>query len=74
MKAAPPSFMGVPYDEMADDPATTADEAHNFEPHYDRHVWVHRDNPIGVFAQFNPQVSCEAGKAHQTASAAHASH
>lgn len=59
----PPSFMGVAYDSMADDPATPADEAHMFAPHYDRHVWVHRDNPIGVFAQFNPNVSCAAQKA-----------
>ena len=70
----PPSFMGVPYDSMADDPATSADEAHNFEPHYDRHVWVHRPNPIGVFAQFNPEVSCAASQAHQMASGAHSAH
>ena len=57
--AAPPSFMGVPYDSMVDDPATQADEAHGFAPHYDRHVWVYRDNPFGVFAQFNPNVSCD---------------
>src|SRR5204863_1032578 len=25
----------------------------------DRHVWVYRDNPFGVFAQFNPNVSCD---------------
>ena len=53
-----PSFHGVPYDHMADDPATPADEAHMFEPHFDRHVWVFRDNPNGVFAPFNPNVSC----------------
>jgi hypothetical protein len=56
---APPSYQGVPYDRMADDPATTVDEAHMFEPHYDRHVWVHRDNPKGVFAQFNPNATCK---------------
>jgi hypothetical protein len=55
----PPTFHGVPYNMMADDPATPdVDEAHHFEPHYDRHVWVHRSNPDGVFAQFNPKVSC----------------
>ncbi len=70
----PPSFMGVPYDSMADDPATAADEAHNFEPHYDRHVWLHRENPIGVFAQFNPQVSCEHSKANHIASGGHTPH
>jgi hypothetical protein len=55
----PPSFHGVPYDRMEDDPATEADEAHGFEPHYDRHVWIYRDNPDGVFAPFNPNVSCK---------------
>jgi hypothetical protein len=55
---APPSFHGRPYERMADDPATEADEAHMFEPHYDRHVWVFRDNPSGVFAPFNPNVRC----------------
>jgi len=55
---APPSFHGVSYDYMADDPATAVDEAHLFEPHYDRHVWIYRENPNGMFAQFNPTVSC----------------
>lgn len=58
----PPSFHGVPYDHMVDDPATKIDEAHGFMPHYDRHVWVFRDNPNGVFAQYNPNVSCKAAK------------
>ena len=72
---APPSFMGVPYDSMQDDPATPADEAHMFEPHYDRHVWVHRANPFGVFAQFNPNVSCAAQRNPSTAAtAAHRAH
>jgi hypothetical protein len=62
-----PSFMGMPYDSMEDDPATAADEAHHFAPHYDRHVWVHRENPIGVFAQFNPRVGCEHSKANHLA-------
>ncbi len=55
----PPSFEGVPYDLMADDPKTMVDEAHKFEPHYDRHVWLYRDNPKGVFTPFNPKVTCE---------------
>lgn len=54
----PPSFHGVAYDTMKDDPATPVDEAHLFEPHHDRHVWIYRDNPNGVFAPFNPAVSC----------------
>lgn len=55
----PPAFQGVAYDHMVDDPATTIDEAHNFDEHYDRHVWLYRENPNGVFAPFNPNVSCE---------------
>jgi len=56
---APPTFQGVAYDQMVDDPATTLDEAHMFEPHYDRHVWLYRDNPNGVYAQFNPNATCK---------------
>lgn len=65
-----PSFHGVAYDAMTDDPATPVDEAHMFEPHYDRHVWIYRENPNGVFAQFNPNVTCEhhRGGSHQHAS------
>jgi hypothetical protein len=58
----PPSYQGVPYDLMQDDPDTKVDEAHMFEPHYDRHVWLFRHNPNGTFAQFNPRVSCAAHK------------
>lgn len=54
----PPTFHGVPYDSMQDDPSTPIDEAHMFEPHFDRHVWIYRDNPAGVFTPFNPAVSC----------------
>jgi hypothetical protein len=57
--AEPPSFHGVPYDLMQDDPATEVDEAHLFEPHYDRHVWLWRENPNGVFAQYNPAATCD---------------
>lgn len=57
--AAPPTFHGVVFDHMIDNPDTELDEAHMFEEHYDRHVWVHRENPNGVFASFNPNVSCE---------------
>lgn len=28
-------------------------------PHYDLHVWVWKANPTGVFASFNPNVSCQ---------------
>lgn len=59
----PPTFHGVQYEMMADDPRTKVDEAHMFEPHYDLHVWLFRDNPNGQFAPFNPNVSCAAVKA-----------
>lgn len=68
--STPPSFHGVAYDTMVDDPSTDADEAHMFEPHYDRHVWIYRDNPNGVFAPFNPTVSCE----HHTGPRTHEAH
>ena len=54
----PPTFHGVAWDMMMDDPATEVDEAHGFAPHYDRHVWIYRENPNGVFKPFNPAVSC----------------
>jgi hypothetical protein len=66
--AEPPSFHGVPYDDMEDDPATGVDEAHMFEPHYDRHVWLYRENTNGIFAQYNPTVTCE----HHTTTHDHA--
>lgn len=66
-----PSFHGTPYNYMADDPATKIDEGHMFEPHYDLHVWLYRENPAGVFAQFNPDVSCAAHKPRHAEAAAH---
>ena len=57
-----PTFHGVPYNRMADNPATPVDEGHMFMPHFDRHVWLYRKNPNGMFAQFNPNVSCAAEK------------
>jgi hypothetical protein len=62
----PPTFHGIDYDHMADDPATQLDEAHHFEPHFDRHVWLFRDNPEGVFTPFNPNVSCAHAQVQMT--------
>jgi hypothetical protein len=28
-------------------------------PHYDLHVWIWQANPSGMFAMFNPNVSCQ---------------
>ncbi|WP_300517546.1 hypothetical protein [Aliiroseovarius sp.] len=54
-----PEINGKPWDAMADDPATEADEAHYFAPHFDQHVWIFRDNPAGTLMPFNPAVTCE---------------
>jgi hypothetical protein len=64
--SAPPSYYGVAYDSMVDDPVTAADEAHMFTPHFDRHVWIYRDNPNGIFRPFNPAVSCRHHKGAHT--------
>jgi hypothetical protein len=63
-----PSFAGQEFNLMVDDPATELDEAHMFAPHYDLHVWIYRENPLGTFAQFNPNATCK----HFTQAAAHA--
>lgn len=62
--AQPPSFHGNQYYTMVDNPATPADEAHGFMPHYELHIWLYRHNPSGLFAQFNPRTSC-AGAPHE---------
>jgi hypothetical protein len=64
---APPTFLGRAYVHMVDDPKTPADEAHGFEPHYELHAWVFRENPNGTFEPFNPNVTCEysTATAHQ---------
>ena len=68
---ARPTFHGTPYNYMADVPETKIDEGHLFEPHYDLHVWLYRDNPAGIFSQFNPAVSCAAHKTAHTEAMAH---
>lgn len=56
----PPEFHGFQFFHRIDNPVTTyADEAHLFEPHYELHMWLYEENPAGVFAQFNPRVSCD---------------
>jgi hypothetical protein len=72
--SAPPTFHGVPYDTMIDDPATATDEAHMFAPHFDRHVWIYRDNPNGVFAPFNPAVTCTHHRGARSHPTTHSSH
>jgi hypothetical protein len=65
---SPPTFQGHVYNRMVDDPATEVDEAHHFEPHYDLHVWLYRENPAGMFSQFNPAGTC---RHHQSAAHKH---
>jgi hypothetical protein len=33
-------------------------EAHGLPDHYELHAWVWRQNPSGMFAQWNPKVAC----------------
>lgn len=63
----PPAYQGHEYYYMHDNPATEVDEAHGFEPHYELHMWVYRENPSGLFAPFNPGVSCDAAAGHAAA-------
>lgn len=54
--AAAPSLAGQAFDDHRDPAAR-----HGLPfAHYDLHVWVWQDNPSGVFAPFNPTVSCPA--------------
>lgn len=52
--AAPPRVFGQPL------PASR----HAFTPggpeidHYELHVWLHKDNPLGAFSPWHPNVSC----------------
>lgn len=62
-----PSYAGNDYFYMHDNPETAVDEAHGFEPHYELHLWLYRDNPNGTFAPFNPAVTC----AHNQSGAGH---
>ena len=54
-----PKFAGQTWTTMADNPSTSSDEAHAFEPHYDIHVWTERENPKGALVPFNTNVTCE---------------
>lgn len=44
--AAPPTLLGMRF------------HPHSFLPVYKLHVWLWRDNPRGIFADWNPEVSC----------------
>lgn len=53
--ASPPSFAGVEFNPPSDRSATAPPG-----PFYTLHVWIWKDNPSGMFAPFNPRVSCPA--------------
>lgn len=57
--AEAPMINGRHWDHMIDHEDTPADEAHDFMPHFDQHVWLHRDNPAGTLEPFNVNVTCE---------------
>ncbi|SFB79571.1 hypothetical protein [Tropicimonas isoalkanivorans] len=61
---AAPEINGRLWDAMADDPNTEADEAHGFEPHFDQHVWLFRENPAGELMPFNAAVTCDHQATH----------
>jgi hypothetical protein len=65
-----PMTHGRPWDRMQDDPSTPVDEAHGFEPHFDQHIWLWRDNPRGTYEPFNPTVTCR----HHRSQSAHGGH
>jgi len=48
-----PEFDGHPFDFEGVGPLMAAGV-----PHWSLHVWVHAENPAGVFTPFNPNVSC----------------
>ncbi|MBT8360377.1 MAG: hypothetical protein KJO32_05435 [Deltaproteobacteria bacterium] len=58
---APPEFHGNQFYYVHDNPETDwVDEAHAFPPHYELHIWLYEHNPAGLFAAWNPTISCPA--------------
>ena len=70
----PPKFHGRTYPLLRDDPATKVDEAHGWEPHYEQHLWVFRDNPNGAYSPFNPNVTCRHHKPSSPAAPKQSAH
>lgn len=52
VNSQPPTFAGVPFDQKF------GSDAHGHADHYELHVWLWRHNPSGMFAPWNPKVSC----------------
>lgn len=49
----PPTLAGIPFNEAF------GPQAHGLPDHYELHVWLWRNNPLGMFESFNPKVSCQ---------------
>ncbi len=64
-----PTFHDKPYVLLKDKPDTKVDEAHGWEPHYELHLWLFRDNANGMYAEFNPRVTCKHNKPPQSTAA-----
>jgi len=47
-----PSLFGEPFD------GPMPGHVEGMPVHYDLHAWIWKSNPSGVFAEFNPKVSC----------------
>jgi hypothetical protein len=50
--SSPPTLLGVPFD------VRTGANAHGHADHYELHIWLWRHNPLGLFAPWNPKVTC----------------
>lgn len=48
----PPSFGKVPFI------SSPGDQVSGYPAYYDLHMWLYRDNPSGMFAPYNPAVTC----------------
>jgi hypothetical protein len=66
MYAQRPSLFGAPFEDGPPVPGANGQAT----PTYALHAWVWQRNPAGVFAAFNPAVTC----AHAAAPTAHAHH
>lgn len=52
VNSAPPTLLNIPFDQKF------GPDAHGHADHYELHVWLWRNNPLGMFAPWNPKVSC----------------
>jgi hypothetical protein len=48
----PPTLAGIPFDQRF------GSNAHGISDHYELHLWLWRENPLGMFRPYNPKVSC----------------